>query len=242
MTKSYEELLTDMTEIIAKIHDKGYDKGYQQGKFDAEMEAKITKPALEFLEESRLETAQENRDRIVERAKEEPDSLTTYINARNYKGIAYRLKTEYQLTKYADFRRDAVCHVDFIVNKEKRTVLALMRGVQSRKVYAKGIAKCAPNDCFNVHIGKAIALRRALGLIIPKEYQNAPHPTEVRVGDMIRMKYYNPDGSRPNKYYERNITGIDDVKVRYDNGGFDYLETVEVEAKIIDDSREGVAK
>ena len=38
MTKSYEELLADMTGIIAKIYEKGYDKGYEHGKFDHQME------------------------------------------------------------------------------------------------------------------------------------------------------------------------------------------------------------
>ena len=60
-----------------------------------------------------------------------------------------------------------------------------MKGVDSGKVYARGIAKCSPDDCFNVHIGKAIALRRALGEDVPHEYINAPQPTEVRVGDII---------------------------------------------------------
>ena len=53
--------------------------------------------------------------------------------------------------------------------------------------YARGIAKAAPDDCFNVHIGKAIALHRALGLEVPDEYLNAPQPTEVRVGDAVRL-------------------------------------------------------
>ena len=38
MAKSYEELLADMTGIIAKIYEKGFDKGYEQGKFDQRME------------------------------------------------------------------------------------------------------------------------------------------------------------------------------------------------------------
>ncbi len=49
----------------------------------------------------------------------------------------------------------------------------------------RGIAKATPDDCFNIHIGKAIALRRALGLAVPDEYLNAPQPTEVRVGDFV---------------------------------------------------------
>ncbi|QHJ03702.1 hypothetical protein [Bacillus sp. AM1(2019)] len=77
--------------------------------------------------------------------------------------------------------------VYFVLNRIKRTVVALIKGEYSGKVYAKGIAKAAPNDCFNVHIGKAIALRRALCLAVPDEYLNAPQPTEVRVGDVIEV-------------------------------------------------------
>ncbi|MCY8958285.1 hypothetical protein [Bacillus atrophaeus] len=79
----------------------------------------------------------------------------------------------------------------YTVNSTKRTIVVLLRGARSGTVYARGIAKAAPSDCFNVHIGRAIALRRALGLVVPDEYLNAPQPTEVRVGDVVS----NPVGS-----------------------------------------------
>lgn len=55
----------------------------------------------------------------------------------------------------------------------------------SSGVWAKGIAVCSPDDCFNAHIGKAIALRRALGLPVPSEYLSVPQPTGVQPGDMV---------------------------------------------------------
>ena len=55
------------------------------------------------------------------------------------------------------------------------------------KINARGKAKCAQGDTFNVHIGKAIALRRALGLPVPSEYTNAPQPTEPKVGDVVHI-------------------------------------------------------
>jgi hypothetical protein len=75
--------------------------------------------------------------------------------------------------------------VDFVVNREKRTVVALLRYIDDKGVWAKGIAKCAPDDVFNADIGKAIALRRALGLSVPDEYLNAPAPGGVAVGDIV---------------------------------------------------------
>src|SRR5699024_11680223 len=56
------------------------------------------------------------------------------------------------------------------------------------ELFKRGIAKCDPSDCFNVHIGKAIALRRALEVEVPDEYLNTPQPTEVRVGDIVRHR------------------------------------------------------
>jgi hypothetical protein len=75
--------------------------------------------------------------------------------------------------------------VEFVVNCQKRTVVALIRWIGSKRVWARGIAKCAPGECFNVHIGRAIGLRRALGLEVPAEYTNAPGPRDPRVGDIV---------------------------------------------------------
>lgn len=78
--------------------------------------------------------------------------------------------------------------VEFHVNREKRVVTAIIkphRGTGGKvrvKGIAKGIAKCAPGDVFHAEIGKAIALRKALGLTIPAEYTDAPQPDEPRVG------------------------------------------------------------
>ena len=63
--------------------------------------------------------------------------------------------------------------VEFIVNRKNRKVTALIKD-EDGHVFAKGIAKCAPDDCFNSHIGRAIALRRALGLGIPLYYLSTP--------------------------------------------------------------------
>lgn len=71
--------------------------------------------------------------------------------------------------------------VNFYVNKKKRTVTVLVRGVFTNYLYRKAIAKCAPDDVFNEHIGKAIALGRALGLDV-SEFEQAVQPTEFAVG------------------------------------------------------------
>ncbi|MED1148922.1 hypothetical protein P4T97_06760 [Bacillus paralicheniformis] len=162
-------------------------------------------------EEERLwkpeKTAQERRDEIVEQAKADIENL--------------KYRTFYGELRYS--YHGIVCNVEFVVNKEKRTVVALLKSVGEGAVKSKGIAKAAPDDCFNVHIGEAIALHRALGLEVPDEYLNAPQPTEVRVGDVICT----PHGSM-HKVNKRHINEISDS----------YLSR----CKIIDDSRTEVGE
>ncbi|SLC06526.1 Uncharacterised protein [Mycobacteroides abscessus subsp. massiliense] len=121
-------------------------------------------------QEAIKDRAQSRRDEIVEQAKADVEKLSNYGD-----GVRYVTGTG----------SVATCNVEFVVNSDKRTVVALLKGLRTGKVYAKGIAKATPDDCFNVHIGKAIALRRALGLTVLDEYLNAPQPTEVRVGDVV---------------------------------------------------------
>ncbi|MCY8754774.1 hypothetical protein [Bacillus haynesii] len=124
-------------------------------------------------EEERLwkpeKTAQERRDGIVEQAKEDIENL----KRRSPNG------------KLSYIRGNLLCDVEFVINKKKRTIVALLKSISFGAICGKGIAKAAPDDCFNEHIGKAIALHRALGLEVPDEYLNAPQPTEVRVGDVV---------------------------------------------------------
>ncbi|MFJ8102827.1 bZIP transcription factor [Lysinibacillus sp. NPDC096212] len=77
--------------------------------------------------------------------------------------------------------------LEFVINEEKRTVVALIKGVASGDLYAKGIAKCHPQEVFNEWIGKAIALGRALGLDV-SEFEQAVQPSEVVVGQLVDFK------------------------------------------------------
>lgn len=69
----------------------------------------------------------------------------------------------------------------FRVNTNKRAVTALIYGAFSKELVFKGIAKCHPDDVFNEHIGKAIALGRALGLDV-SEFEQAVQPTKPVIG------------------------------------------------------------
>ncbi|TWK86245.1 hypothetical protein CHCC20333_4648 [Bacillus paralicheniformis] len=166
----YEVIVNNEEADGMEIVEKRYDTAVETAR-DAVEELRLAAYAKGF-EDARRElteaapvekTAQERRDGIVEQAKADVEKLSNRHQRRQYCGYS----------------------VEFRVNNEKRTIVVLLKGVNTGIVYTRGIAKAAPDDCFNEHIGKAIALHRALGLEVPDEYLNAPQPTEVRVGDVV---------------------------------------------------------
>lgn len=126
--------------------------------------------------------------------------------------------------------------VEFVVNREKRTVTALIRS-NSGGVWARGIAKCAPGDVFNTHIGRAIALRRALGLNVPEEYKNVPQPTEPRIGDIVLVTEPGAITGKSMTLTKRDpfFDGLKGMAFRHTHD-FGWLGSEQF--RIIDDSRE----
>jgi hypothetical protein len=202
---SYDELHSHVESAVSAL----ILTAYNLGKMDATAE-KIQTPPIPSAH------PQDIRDEIIEKSKMDVAELRN-INGR------YDVSDPHMFVPWS-------CNAEFIVNKEKRTVVALLRGYGSGNVYAKGIAKGAPTDCFNVHIGKAIALRRALGLEMPSEYLNAPQPTEVRVGDIVEYAGY-------------KVTVMPSGKsCMYTKGTCADGSLVATAGKLIDDSREEVAE
>ncbi|AZU61016.1 hypothetical protein [Neobacillus mesonae] len=162
-----------------------------------------------------FKSPQQIRDEIIEKAK----SYTQHI-------------------KYGFNPSDGYFDFKYEINREKRTVVCL--GYSRRhvgKVIRRGIAKCDPSDCFNIHIGKFIAAHRALGHKVPAEYLNAPAPTEVRVGDVIERTGDFPSsrGLRTVTAVEKSIHFRDRLFFRTREGsGTDEHNFV----RIVDDSRE----
>lgn len=188
---------------------------------------------------------QKMRDNAIERAKE--DVWVLRADTSNVRNPALRRRGDIYI------KNGLGLTADFIVNREKRTVVCLLRGgVTPERIYARGIAKCSPDDCFNVHIGRAIALRRALGLDVPTDYLNAPQPTEVRVGDVVVIVGKQSTGSFHHYYDVGDIGHVKDIsdsvgglKVygkrtadagRSKDGYYQHVSVTNVE--IIDDSRE----
>lgn len=119
------------------------------------------------------------RAEVIEMAKRDVEELLS----RNYSVIEGCPHSIWFISEGGVF---TVAHRgDFQIDRKKRTVVALIRSVNHGFVAHRGIAHCATDDCFNVHIGKAVALRRALGLDVPEYYTSAPKPTEAQVGDVV---------------------------------------------------------
>ncbi|MBU9705892.1 hypothetical protein KSP24_02995 [Paenibacillus sp. AK121] len=207
---------------------------------DTEVVLKAVRKFSEGLKRSvsdALKTPQQRRDEIVERAKADVADLLSH----NYPDAA--------VAGVWLSERDWITVTDeceFAVNRKKRTVVALIRELETGKknVILRGIARCAPNDVFNAHIGKAIALYRALGLEVPAEYLNVPQPTEVRKGDAVRstsgiyagVKGYVDeitygDSSPSGVFFKHSRANRRDGRI-YKNIRF---------VEVIDDTREGVA-
>lgn len=108
----------------------------------------------------------------------------------------------YTNTEYIRYRSMAV-KVKLYVNAEKRTVTCILIGASTGKVRSRGFAKAAPQDVFNEHIGKAIAIQKALGMRVDERFMNAPQPKNSEIGDIVRdknnpkAKTYTLDSRRP---------------------------------------------
>lgn len=217
---TYGELTGQAAKIMVEIRRRAYREGYDQGQL-AERKPNPRKGEKGFELDENLgdKLTQMKRDRVVERAKKDIEEIQESMTCWMPRGIG-----NYTF-------RQRLTEAEFVVNRKKRTVVSLVRGTigdNAGRILERGIAKCAPNDCFNVHISKAIALRRALGLDVPNEYLYAPQPTEVRVGDIIKF-----EGHRV-KVCDKGVTPVGYTK------GTCHLGSVCADrGKIIDDSREG---
>ncbi|MGE6516667.1 hypothetical protein [Lysinibacillus sphaericus] len=110
----------------------------------------------------------------------------------------------------------------FHVNEKKRAITVLIYGAFSKDLIFKGLAKCIPSDVYNEHIGKAIALGRALGLDV-SEFEQAVQPNKVVEGHVTKGKYtgriYNITEVRSHReiiakeHHVGQHTGMNDVTI-----------------------------
>ena len=132
------------------------------------------------------------RDSVIKQAISDVEDLLS----RDYYSVGVGKTVRAHVGASVDFVIGAGSdRVDFFINADKKTVIAKLfinspgfSKTVTRQSYAtQGRAKCAPGDVFNEHIGKAIALRRALGLEVPVEYfeVEARDRDDLAVGDVV---------------------------------------------------------
>ena len=181
----------EMTDALtACVYKSGFKAGYDAAKDETpDVEAMAKLLADRYTDEelsemllildsvlapSIVKSANEQRAELIQRAREFVEGL--FIEGHG--GVGKVVWGESGHTK-----------VDFIVNEEKRTVVALLSlayiDVKNRH---KGIAKCMPGEVFNADIGKAIALAKALEIDVPKEFMQAVQPDEKVVGMEVYVK------------------------------------------------------
>lgn len=155
---------------------------WSQRLLESEYEVIIEPEQVPVVEEFPDElTPNEKRDELIKGSKR---FILTKINSLKSSGFV-RGGFEAKERENPKFYH-LVLNSEFIVNEEKRTVVALLRGGESSRVYSRGIAKCMPNEVFNVYIGKAIALARALEIDVPEEFLDAVQPDKIVAGMRVQ--------------------------------------------------------
>jgi hypothetical protein len=157
--RTFEGVSTD--DLYKEIERRAFEAGFKAGVSSTTKHSDAPTRAIK------------SRADIVEQAKRDVGELEG-------KMLSSRLNYEGNET----FRHLAT-KVSFEVNNGKRAITALVKGNRNSKLFEVGVARCDPNDCFNEYIGKAIALRRALGLDVPSDYLDAPQPDGFVFGDIV---------------------------------------------------------
>lgn len=143
-------------------------------------------------EETKAKTTNQLRAEIIEKAKEFVEVKSECVKD-SYRVTGGYKRKEKENPNYCGL----VMKVEFEVYNQWK-VEALCKYLDGELV-TKGVALFSPSDVFNEHIGKAIALGRALGLDV-SEFEQAVQPNEVEIGHTIR--YYKNGVAR----FKHNVT------------------------------------
>ncbi|OEC03161.1 hypothetical protein GY31_03385 [Lysinibacillus sphaericus] len=165
MTKTKNERITTLENEVAELKLIVHEL---RGK-------KSIKPSTTNTVEDKPLTPNQQRAEIIEKAKKFVKE--NLANGRTSNRTAEKGNSTY---------RDNYYEVDFFVKEGKVTAVVYWLVSNEKRIAEPsnvGRAKCSPNDVFNEHIGKAIALGRALGLDV-SEFEQAVQPT-IAVGQIV---------------------------------------------------------
>ena len=138
---------------------------------------------LEDIYEQKVEEAK----KFLEYKKETISGIITDEGKLYKKGQYVTIKDVYTVRKTTQSNHVHACNVEFIVLEDERKVVALLRGVDTNKVYARGIAVSYYKDVFNEDIGKAVALAKALKVDY-SQFTNIPNPMGLEIGSVVKIK------------------------------------------------------
>lgn len=180
-------------------------------------------------------TPNQQRAAIIEKSKKFVEDNKTEITGKalygKHKGTVHTWRDIYvvanKLWKHA-------CTVEFVVDSEKRTIIALMLGVDTNNIYEAATAKCSPSDVFNEHIGKAIALGRALGIDV-SEFEEAVKPNKVVSGMKIKSTIDWPE-AYCGKIYKGDIFEVVSDEVKKPGKQCHVNSAISRNSEIIDDT------
>ncbi|MCY9737509.1 hypothetical protein M5X17_27790 [Paenibacillus alvei] len=144
------------------------------------------------------------------------------------KGLSKPHHTYLEDTVFSD--GEYLHQASFVINRRNRAVVCFLQRYGRKQVSYTGIAKCMKDDVFNVHIGMAIALAKALNKEIPAEFVNASQPNVSQVGDYIEYKGFVVKVEPPN-----DVTGR---TYNYEKGDCAVGSIAATNGRIIDDSRD----
>lgn len=158
--------------------------------------------------EVKLKSANQQRAEIIEKAKKFVEEA---INQGKEGSPISDLGNETYQYKFYD--------VEFEVEENKVQATVYQTNNKDKRLKKEPlhitVSNCHPKEVFNEHIGKAIALGRALVLDV-SEFEQAVQPDEVVVGMTIRRKFWDSD-----KTYLREVKKVKGEYMDYECGGYD---------------------
>lgn len=188
LTHAYEEVESeDISSVSVRVGIEGGEKFKSLADSVSELNDKveIISNLIVELKEATRAVSNELAEAIVVEPVKEPAQETKLS----------REEAVQKAKQFVDSKRDCDGDIavgihyltpEFIVNEEKRTVVAILRPwMDESEVFSKGKAKTSEGDVFNAHIGKAIALARAIGEEVPEEFITAPQPEQAEVGMIV---------------------------------------------------------
>jgi len=210
-----KEIVGDCSYLMADAHDKLMRRGtyictlspeHAPQPSDVEIKAEPPKPKPDY--EAQLAAIIERVEKLeaagvlVEATEAEPTPVpapSIELTRNDVIELAKHFVKQVERTRthtgyvYYDPAEDTI---EYDIDRDARKVTAKIRLTRqparpgtTQGYWAHGTARTAPDDVFNVYIGKAIALARALNKDMPPEFTKAPAPDLPQKGDILTFKH-----------------------------------------------------